>query len=71
MVGTAYMPGNLNTAVPADGSQVLMGSLLLSNQMQKQELDYQGSNGRVYCPDSVPSIFKPNNIQVHATQYMH
>lgn len=71
VVGTAYMPGNLNTAVPADGSQVLMGSLLLSNQMQKQELDYQGSNGRVYCPDSVPSIFKPNNIQVHATQYMH
>ncbi|OWM91575.1 uncharacterized protein LOC116206874 [Punica granatum] len=73
IMGTDYMPGpgNVNAAaLPADGSRIFMGSLLLNNELQPEELDYEGDTGGIYCPDSVPCVFNPNSIKAfpHETQ---
>lgn len=61
-----YMPiGPLNTALSADGSGMFGGTILLSSDLQAhQELDYQGDNGGIYCPDSIQRVFNPSDLQV-------
>ncbi|XP_028780940.1 two-component response regulator-like PRR37 [Neltuma alba] len=59
-----YMPlGPLNTALSADSSGIFGGSILLGSELQAQELDYQGENGGIYCPDSIQRVFNPPDLQ--------
>ncbi|XP_054807371.1 two-component response regulator-like APRR7 [Prosopis cineraria] len=59
-----YMPlGPLNTALSADSSGIFGGSILLGSELQAQELDYQGENGTIYCPDSIQRVFNPPDLQ--------
>lgn len=63
----AYMPlGPINTALSADSSGIFGGSILLGSELQTQELDYQGENGGIYCPDSIQRVFNPPDLQVLA-----
>jgi hypothetical protein len=36
----------------------------MGSELQPQELDYQGDNGGIYCPDSVQRVFNPGDLQV-------
>ncbi|KAF7837424.1 two-component response regulator-like PRR37 [Senna tora] len=63
-IGAAYMPlGPLNTALSTDSSGIFGGTLLLGSELQTQELDYQGENGAIYCPDSIQRVFNPPDLQ--------
>lgn len=60
-----YMPlGPINTALSADSSGIFGGTILLGSELQTQELDYQGENGGIYCPDSIQRVFNPPDLQV-------
>jgi hypothetical protein len=61
-----YMPaGSMNaTALSADSSGIFARSILMGSELQPQELDYQGDNGGIYCPDSVQRVFNPGDLQV-------
>ncbi|KAL2325923.1 hypothetical protein Fmac_024981 [Flemingia macrophylla] len=64
-----YMPhGSLNIALSADSSGFFGGSILLGSELQAQELDYQGENGRIYCTDSIQRVFNPPDLQALGTE---
>ena len=61
----AYMPtGPLGTALSADRAGLFGGSMLLGSELQRQELEYQGENGGIYCTDSIQRVFNPQDLQV-------
>lgn len=64
----AYMPppGALNTALSAESCGLYGGNILLGPEIQTQELEYQGENGRLYCTDSIQRVFNPPDLQVLA-----
>ncbi|KAI4318161.1 hypothetical protein L6164_025964 [Bauhinia variegata] len=56
----AYMPpGSINPALSADNSGMFGWGVLLGSELQTQELQYQGENGGIFCPDSIPRVFNP------------
>jgi len=60
-----YMPtGPLTTALSTDSSGYFGGNILLGSELQTQELEYQGENGRMYCTDSMQRVFNPPDLQV-------
>lgn len=61
-----YMPtGTMNAAaLSVDSSGIFGGSILMGSDLQPQELDYQGDNSGIYCPDSMHRVFKPADLQV-------
>ncbi|GLT42106.1 hypothetical protein SLA2020_161260 [Shorea laevis] len=60
-----FMPAGAMTAtLSADGSGIFSGSLLMGSELQPQELEYQGDNGRMFCPDSTQHSFNPGDLQV-------
>lgn len=60
-----YMPhGPLTTALAADTSGLFGANILLGSELQTQELEYQGENGRIYCPDPIQRVFNPPDLQV-------
>ncbi|GLT69414.1 hypothetical protein SLA2020_415680 [Shorea laevis] len=66
----SYMPaGSMNApALSADSSGIFAGSLLMGSELQPQELDFQGDNGGIYCPDSVQRVFNPGDLQALNTE---
>jgi len=63
----AYMPnGSLTTALSTDSSGLFGGNMVFGSEIQTQELDYQGDNGRIYCPDPIQRVFNPPGLQVLA-----
>jgi hypothetical protein len=63
----SYMPpppGSLATSLSADSAALFGGNMLLGSELQTQELDYQGDNGRMYCPDPIQRVFNPPDLQV-------
>ncbi|XP_029128494.1 uncharacterized protein LOC109804635 isoform X1 [Cajanus cajan] len=59
-----YMPsGPLTTALSTDSSGLFGGGILLGSELQSQELEYQGENGRMYCADSIQRVFNPPDLQ--------
>ncbi|CAI9118047.1 OLC1v1019558C1 [Oldenlandia corymbosa var. corymbosa] len=54
-----YLPSNLNAALAAADSAGIFsgGCLFLGNEMPPQELDYQGENGGIFCPDTLPRAY--------------
>ncbi|KAH1037047.1 hypothetical protein GLYMA_20G200400v4 [Glycine max] len=64
-----YMPhGPLTTALSTDSSGIFGGNILLGSELQTQELEYQGENGRMYCTDSIQRVFNPPDLQALGTE---
>ncbi|GMY27046.1 serine/threonine-protein kinase phg2-like isoform X2 [Fagus crenata] len=65
-----YMPaGAMNAAaLSADSSGIFVGSILMGSELQPQDLDYQGENGGLYCPDSIQRVFNTGDLQVLSTE---
>ncbi|XP_045808171.1 probable serine/threonine-protein kinase DDB_G0267686 [Trifolium pratense] len=67
----SYMPpppGSLATSLSADSAGLFGGNMLLGSELQTQELDYQGDNGRMYCPDPIQRVFNPPDLQALNTE---
>lgn len=67
-----YMPvsGTMTAALSTDGAGFFTGSILRGSELQFQDLDFQGDNGGIFCPDSLQRVFNPGDLQVHIT-YCH
>ncbi|GAU23798.1 hypothetical protein TSUD_27070 [Trifolium subterraneum] len=66
----SYMPpppGSLATSL-SDSAALFGGNMLLGSELQTQELDYQGDNGRMYCPDPIQRVFNPPDLQALNTE---
>ncbi|KAG8481001.1 hypothetical protein CXB51_025632 [Gossypium anomalum] len=53
---TSFMPAGL-----------LLIRILLNSELQPQDLEFQGDNAGIFCPDTVQRVFKPGDLQVVAT----
>ncbi|MFQ6631349.1 hypothetical protein Gotur_009376 [Gossypium turneri] len=54
---------NFMPALSVDSSGIFTGSFLMGSESQAQNLEFQGDNGGLFCPDSVQCIFNPGDIQ--------
>ncbi|KAJ1409478.1 CCT domain [Sesbania bispinosa] len=64
-----YMPpGPLTTALSSDSSGIFGSNILLGSELQSQELEYQGENGRIYCTDSIQRAFNPPDLQALSSE---
>ena len=60
-----FMPaGAMSAAFSADSSGIFAGSILMGSELQPQDLEYQGDNAGIFCPDSVQRVFNPGDLQV-------
>ncbi|XP_061989590.1 cell wall protein DAN4-like isoform X2 [Rosa rugosa] len=62
----AYMPaGTMNAAaLSADSTGIFTSSILMASELQPQDLEYQGDNGGIFCPESFPRGFNPEDLQM-------
>ncbi|OAY55504.1 two-component response regulator-like APRR7 isoform X3 [Manihot esculenta] len=61
---STYMSaGTMTAALSVDSSGIFGGGILLGSELQPQELEYQGENGGIYCPDTIPRVFNPADLQ--------
>ncbi|KAH9681732.1 hypothetical protein WN943_029203 [Citrus x changshan-huyou] len=60
-----YMPvsGTMTAALSTDGAGFFTGSILRGSELQFQDLDFQGDNGGIFCPDSLQRVFNPGDLQ--------
>lgn len=62
-----YMPaGTMSATLSADSAGIFTGSILRGSELHLQELDFQGDNGGIFCPDSLQRVFNPGHLQVLA-----
>lgn len=67
-IGTYLPAGAMNAAaLSVDSSGIFNSSILMANELQPQELDYQGDTAGIYCTDAMPRVFNPGELQVLAT----
>uniref|UniRef100_A0A5B7AP05 Putative transcription initiation factor TFIID subunit 12-like isoform X2 n=1 Tax=Davidia involucrata TaxID=16924 RepID=A0A5B7AP05_DAVIN len=67
-----YLPaGNLNAALFAENSGIFNGNMLVGTELQPQELEYQGDNGGIFCPEPLPRIFNPSELQALSNESQH
>uniref|UniRef100_A0A5B7APR1 Putative CCT motif family protein isoform 2 n=1 Tax=Davidia involucrata TaxID=16924 RepID=A0A5B7APR1_DAVIN len=67
-----YLPaGNLNSALFAENSGIFNGNMLVGTELQPQELEYQGDNGGIFCPEALPRIFNPSELQALSNESQH
>nr|GLL41205.1 uncharacterized protein YBL029W-like [Ipomoea trifida] len=51
-------PGSLNPALSADNSGVFTGAgFFLGADLPPQDLEFQGDNSRLFCPDNIPRVY--------------
>ncbi|XP_044485181.1 zinc finger protein HD1-like isoform X2 [Mangifera indica] len=61
---TTYMPtATMTAALSTDSEGIFTGGILRGSDFQLQDLDYQGDNGGIYCPDSLQSVLNPADLQ--------
>ncbi|XP_031113725.1 uncharacterized protein LOC116017307 isoform X3 [Ipomoea triloba] len=57
-LGSYLSPGSLNPALSADNSGVFTGAgFFLGADLPPQDLEFQGDNSRLFCPDSIPRVY--------------
>ncbi|MBA0813188.1 hypothetical protein Gohar_027060 [Gossypium harknessii] len=56
---TSFMPAG----TIADSSGVFAERILLNSELQPQDLEFQGDNAGIFCPDTVQRVFKPGDLQ--------
>lgn len=60
-----YLPsGNSNPILHVDNCGIFSGNLSLANELQAHELDFQGDNSGIFCPDTLPRHYNSNELQV-------
>ncbi|KAJ4827968.1 hypothetical protein Tsubulata_009498 [Turnera subulata] len=59
---------SMTSALSAETSGTFAGGILMGSQWQTLDLDYQGDNGGIYCPDSVQRGFNPGDLQVFCNE---
>lgn len=57
---TSFMP----SGTIADSSGIFAERILLNSELQPQDLEFQGDNAGIFCPDTVQRVFKPGDFQV-------
>lgn len=63
-MGNYLQAGNLNHALSADNSGVFTGGgFFLGAELPPQDLEFQGDNSRVFCPDNIPRVYNCANDQ--------
>lgn len=62
-MSTYMSTGTMTAALSVDSSGIFAGGILLGSELQPKELEYQGENGGIYCPDSIPRVFNPGDLQ--------
>lgn len=60
----AYLSGNLNSAFSSENQGIFGGSLLMGPELQPQDLEFQGDNGGMFCPESMQRVYNPGDLQV-------
>ncbi|KAL3507526.1 hypothetical protein ACH5RR_032908 [Cinchona calisaya] len=67
-----YLPGNLNAALAAESSGILPGCLFHGTELPPQEIEYQGENGRIFYPDSMPQVYNCSaELQAMSNESQH
>ncbi|KAK6929711.1 hypothetical protein RJ641_003805 [Dillenia turbinata] len=60
----SYLPGTLNSTLSsADTCGIFPGNLLMNSEIQPQDLDFQGDNGGLFCPEPLPLLFNHGSLQ--------
>ncbi|KAG8483244.1 hypothetical protein CXB51_022186 [Gossypium anomalum] len=54
---------NFMPALSVDSSGIFTGNFVMGSESQAQNLEFQGDNGGLFCPDSGQCIFNPGDIQ--------
>ncbi|KAE8688405.1 Detected protein of confused Function [Hibiscus syriacus] len=49
--------------MPAGSSGIFAERILLNSELQQHDLEFQGDNGGIFCPDSVQRVLKPGVLQ--------
>ncbi|XP_006354533.2 homeobox protein 3 [Solanum tuberosum] len=70
-----YLQGNINNTMNSETSALFAAAanshaLFFGSQLPNQELDFQGENGRIFCPDSLSRIYN-NEIQALSNESQH
>lgn len=60
-----FMPMNALTAGHNSGFFAAGTILSAPHELLPQDLEFQGDNGGIFCPDSMQRIFKPGDLQVN------
>ncbi|KAK2967905.1 hypothetical protein RJ640_010515 [Escallonia rubra] len=66
-----YLPSNMNAALSVENSGIFNGNLFLGTELQPQELEYQGDNGGIFCPEPMPRVFNPSELQALSNESQH
>lgn len=70
----SYLQGNLNNTMNSEASAIFAAAantaLFFGSQLPNQELDFQGENGRIFCPDSLSRIYN-NELQALSNESQH
>ncbi|XP_050220579.1 uncharacterized protein LOC126670794 isoform X2 [Mercurialis annua] len=52
-----------NSGLSADSSAIFGSGVLLGSDLQPPELEYQGDNAGIFCPDSMARVFNTGDLQ--------
>ncbi|KAL7614013.1 uncharacterized protein LOC111881735 isoform X1 [Lactuca sativa] len=67
-----YLPsGNSNPILHVDNCGIFSGNLSLANELQAHELDFQGDNSGIFCPDTLPRHYNSNELQALSNESQH
>ncbi|KAK8365421.1 hypothetical protein V6Z12_A02G052200 [Gossypium hirsutum] len=63
-----FMPMNALTADHNSGIFAAATILTAPHEMLPQDLEFQGDNGGIFCPDSIQRILKPGDLQMSSLE---
>ncbi|KAI3518479.1 hypothetical protein L1887_07270 [Cichorium endivia] len=63
--------GSSNPMLQVDNCGIFSGNLSLANEIQAHELDFQGDNSGIFCPDSLPRPYNSNELQALSSESQH
>ncbi|KAJ9541681.1 hypothetical protein OSB04_028187 [Centaurea solstitialis] len=67
-----YLPsGNSNPLLPVESCGIFNGNLLMGNELQAHELDFQVDNSGIFCPDPLPRPYNSNELQALCNENQH
>ncbi|GMI69871.1 hypothetical protein like AT1G04500 [Hibiscus trionum] len=59
----SFLGPPMATFMPADSSGIFAERIFLNSELQPHDMEFQGDNGGIFCPDSVHRVFKPGDLQ--------
>lgn len=64
----AYLSGNLNSTFSSENQGIFGGNLLMGPELQPQDLEFQGDNGGMFCPESMQRVYNPGDLQAFSAE---